>query len=295
MEILSSLYFNQIPTIDMKKMIVSSSRSSLDEVVFQNRNKSYGAYAMRSEYQEIVTRALIIGVGAATLAIMIPFILSNSFNNTESATENVTPSSWVMIDPVSPVEKKDPPKTLSVPADKIKTVDTSVPIPKREVVKEKQPIAKEELSNALASVETSAGKEITATPPLVAPGPEVSPGASEPTEEKVISPPESNEVMTLVDEKALYKGGIDQFRNQVVQRFNTSAFENTGELYKTSVVFVIEKDGSLSHVKASGPSEKFNKEAERTVRSIRGKWQPAKVGGKAVRSYFNFPVSMQFE
>ena len=39
----------------------------------------------------------------------------------------------------------------------------------------------------------------------------------------------------------------------------------------------------------------FNKEAEKTIRNIKGKWMPAKLNGKNVRSYFNFPISMQFE
>jgi hypothetical protein len=39
----------------------------------------------------------------------------------------------------------------------------------------------------------------------------------------------------------------------------------------------------------------FNKEAEKTIKGIKGKWNPAKFQGENVRSYFRFPISMQFE
>ena len=43
------------------------------------------------------------------------------------------------------------------------------------------------------------------------------------------------------------------------------------------------------------PLHRFNKEAEKTIKGIKGKWNPAKFQGENVRSYFRFPISMQFE
>ena len=63
----------------------------------------------------------------------------------------------------------------------------------------------------------------------------------------------------------------------------------------TVVTFIVERDGSISSVKAAGKDAAFNREAERTIKSVKGKWVPAKVKGQAVRSYFKFPVSMMFE
>jgi protein TonB len=53
------------------------------------------------------------------------------------------------------------------------------------------------------------------------------------------------------------------------------------------VVFLISKQ--------AGANADFNKEAEKVIKNIKGKWNPAKLGGQNVRSYFKFPISMQFE
>ena len=58
--------------------------------------------------------------------------------------------------------------------------------------------------------------------------------------------------------------------------------------------FVIERDGSITDVKASGPNSEFNAEAVKTIKGIRKKWTPAKVNGQAVRSRYRLPLTMQF-
>lgn len=113
------------------------------------------------------------------------------------------------------------------------------------------------------------------------------------------------------------EGGIDGFRRQVAENFDTGAVDELvhltreqieermkkikknkpmeGILLDTEVVFVVEIDGTLSNVEAEGPNKTFNAEAERTIKSIKGKWKPAEVNGKPVRSKFSFPMRMRFE
>ncbi|MBC8155470.1 MAG: energy transducer TonB, partial [Bacteroidetes bacterium] len=50
--------------------------ATLDDMVFANRNKAYGAYSLRKEYPGIITRALIIGGIIFTLATLAPTIIS---------------------------------------------------------------------------------------------------------------------------------------------------------------------------------------------------------------------------
>lgn len=63
----------------------------------------------------------------------------------------------------------------------------------------------------------------------------------------------------------------------------------------TRVFFVVELDGSLSNVKAYGSNNSFNMQAEKAVKSVKGKWKPAEVNGNSVRSKFSFPMNMRFE
>ena len=97
-----------------------------------------------------------------------------------------------------------------------------------------------------------------------------------------------------VDVAADFKGGINAFREKVAQNFDTETVDKTG-LVSGVITFVVEKDGSISNLKVNGSSSDFNSEAERTVKSIKTKWTPAQVKGKAVRSSFRMPISMRIE
>ena len=64
---------------------------------------------------------------------------------------------------------------------------------------------------------------------------------------------------------------------------------------KSEVTFVVERDGSITDVKATGSNSAMNAEAIRTVKSIKNKWAPAKINGQAVRYRYRLPLTMQFE
>ncbi|WP_260255079.1 energy transducer TonB [Elizabethkingia meningoseptica] len=99
------------------------------------------------------------------------------------------------------------------------------------------------------------------------------------------------DIYDTVDQQAIFGGGIDKFRNLFNSSFDNSSVKDEGTL-KTTVTFIVEKDGSISNVIASGPDYNFNREAERTIKSIKGKWVPAKINGYPVRSRFRFPVTI---
>ncbi|SEM46868.1 protein TonB [Chryseobacterium taichungense] len=79
-----------------------------------------------------------------------------------------------------------------------------------------------------------------------------------------------------------------------MNNFDGSGFES-GDVMRTTITFIVEKDGTISGIKADGKDADFNSEAMRTIRSIKGKWVPAKINGQPVRSYFKFPISMKFD
>ena len=105
---------------------------------------------------------------------------------------------------------------------------------------------------------------------------------------------DKQEIHTSVDEEADYgNGGLNEFRAKVVENFDSEAVQGEGML-TTTVKFVVETNGTVSQVKATGSNPDFNREAERVVRSIKG-WKPAKKGGVNVRSYYSLPLKMKFE
>ena len=49
------------------------SSGDLDEIVFQNRNREYGAYDLRKVYKNYLTKSVLIGTTLFVLAIVVPF------------------------------------------------------------------------------------------------------------------------------------------------------------------------------------------------------------------------------
>ena len=52
-----------------------NSNLSLDEIVFENRNKAYGAYDLRTNYRSILTKAFIFGTILFCVAAFTPFVI----------------------------------------------------------------------------------------------------------------------------------------------------------------------------------------------------------------------------
>jgi periplasmic protein TonB len=48
--------------------------ATLEEIVFQNRNKSYGAYSLRTDYQNVIKKSLLIGISISGLAVLTPML-----------------------------------------------------------------------------------------------------------------------------------------------------------------------------------------------------------------------------
>ena len=105
---------------------------------------------------------------------------------------------------------------------------------------------------------------------------------------------DQNKVYSEVEQAAEFPGGMDSFRNKFASSFDSSQIKAVGEV-STNISFIIEKDGSFTHLKAEGNNAQFNTEAIRAIKSIKNKWAPAKMNGEVVRSRFNLPLKMFFD
>lgn len=96
-------------------------------------------------------------------------------------------------------------------------------------------------------------------------------------------------------EAEFVEGGINTFRSIFAKNFNTGIFKGNEGLMSSEITFIVERDGTLSDFKAYGNSKKFNNEAVRSIKSITGKWNPAKINGQPVRQRFRLPLKMNFK
>jgi hypothetical protein len=109
------------------------------------------------------------------------------------------------------------------------------------------------------------------------------------------SPASENPEKTLVENQAQYPGGFNVLRKQVANLFYTEAILPDQKIIKTNVVFVVEKDGTISSVHAEGDHFAFNRQAEIAMYLLPEKFSPAIINGTAVRYRFRLPLAMNFD
>ncbi|MDM1553000.1 energy transducer TonB [Chryseobacterium indologenes] len=269
-----------------------------NEVLFEHRNKEYGAYVLRNESDRILTKALFVGVSLLAAISITPLAIS-AFK-TEPVAEG---PGGVIIDfmPEIPDTQVTPPVTITpvkpAAAPDTKTFDSTVPTPSRDAQDnvKKDPIPADAVAGFKNDFKGDVVPPNTYVPTTAPTGPVINtppPTIQEPAVDK-------NKIAEAgeLGVEANFKGGIDSFRNKVMNNFDGSGFESE-DIVKTTVTFIVEMDGTISGVKANGTNADFNNEAIRTVKAIsnKGTWIPAKnKKGEFVRSYFKFPISMKFD
>ena len=273
-----------------KNFFTYDPHQALNEVVFEKRNKEYGAYALRNEANVVLKKALFIGVGLFGLLAMTPLLI-NTLKPKAAKTPVFVPINLKNVDRSDDRIEKPEPRVIPPKAPvQVKTQSLTPPTPTRNAVKEET--INQKVDDAVISTTTTPGVAVTNPNQHVATGTEN--GKEIVKETPAI--PNPNEIVKNVDVEADFIGGVNAFRTKVLQNFDSSVVENeTGEVVKAVVTFVVERDGTISNIKVSGTNTDFNKEAEKTIKGIKGKWNPAKFQGENVRSYFRFPISMQFE
>jgi len=273
-----------------KNFFTYDPHQALNEVVFEKRNKEYGAYALRNEANVVLKKALFIGVGLFGLLAMTPLLI-NTLKPKAAKTNIYVPINLKNVDrPDDRIEKPEPRVIPPKAPVQVKTQSLTPPTPTRDAVKEET--INQKVDDAVISTTTTPGVAVNNPNQHVTAGTENGKEIVKETPAK----PNPNDIIRDVDVEADFIRGVNAFRTKVLQNFDSSVIENeTGEVVKAVVTFVVERDGTISNIKVSGANTDFNKEAEKTIKGIKGKWNPAKFQGENVRSYFRFPISMQFE
>ncbi|MEG1592208.1 energy transducer TonB [Chryseobacterium sp.] len=102
-----------------------------------------------------------------------------------------------------------------------------------------------------------------------------------------------SEIFNDVEKPAEFSEGINAFRRKLLKKLKVKNVISKS-IEKCELMFVIERDGTLTAITASGTNESFNNEAIRAVSKIKGKWTPATINGKKVRYRFKVPLTLNF-
>jgi protein TonB len=244
-----------------------------DDIVFEGRNQSYGAYVIRSIYSRNLLIAVIVTIVFVALLVYGPAIAA--MLKGDEVVEKAPPKKLVYTDLSAPppIDKpKPPPPQIQLP--KLQKVIKFVPpkVVKEEVVEE-VPTIEEIKQNEVAAVEVEGPTDIVFEEPV----------------EAVVE--DDNQVFTVVEQQPEFEGGYEQMMNFIRKnmRYPASA-RRMGVDGTVYVQFVVGKDGTINEVKTiRGISADCDKEAERVV-NMMPKWKPGRQNGKPVFVRFVLPI-----
>ena len=249
------------------------------EIVFEGRNKLYGAYELRKNNGKTTTKSFIIGGVIFVFLVSIP-VLANLIPDSSDDTTLDQKITTVKLPPKEekPKENLPPPPPPPPKVDQVKFVKPVVA--KAEEVTEEPPKV-EEIKDKKIGAETIKGDpdaELTVEP--------VGNGPKDVVEE-------DNETYNTagIEVKPDFPGGIEKFYKFVAKNYQTP--EEEGLKGKVFVSFVVEKDGSLTDIKVIRDiGFGTGKEAIRVLKSC-PKWTPGEQNGKKVRVLYSLPINIQ--
>lgn len=257
------------------------------DIIFEGKNKQYGAYELRKTYNKRLTKALLI-TAAIALLIFLGSVFARFIGNNKSESFDVKDTQLAEIkkNDAPPPPPPPPPPPKPPPPPEVNQVKFTPPkIVKDEEVKPEEKIEeiKDDQKISTKTVE-SENKEQVVQAPVDTKGTEVV---------EVKKEDDENKVFTKVEVEAEFPGGNASWGNYLRKNLNGDvAVENGAEegTYTVVVKFIVSKDGSLSEITcASDPGHGMCAEAVRVIKKG-PKWTPAIQNGRNVNAYRTQPI-----
>jgi periplasmic protein TonB len=280
----SSFRNSGIKTTTMKTELIL--KSDVLDIIFEHRNKSYGAYNLRKFYDNRLMKSIAVTMGIVTLLSAFTFISPKK----EEAEKIVFETTAGYI---KPLEKKPEIKEKKVvPPATQKPVDSKRFISKMAIIKDSvPPIDAIKLNDVISNVTTKApdgGGEV----PVVGKTPgESGPGGGGGTGDKPAEPAiDINTPIFVAEIMPAFPGGMDGLRKFLERNLTNPRDLEEGEAISVKVRFVVGFDGKLKSFETvqDGGAE-FNKEVIRVLKKMPD-WIPGKSRGQNVSVYYTIPV-----
>jgi protein TonB len=272
--------------------------SELVDLVFEGRNKDYGAYELRKDYNKRLRNALILTASLTMLIVLASFISSLDLGNKKNAL-NIKEVQLEEIKQDEPNEPPPPPPPKPPEPPKVEMAKFTPPkvVKDEEVKEEEKPPEIEKLEETKIG---TVNQEGTKDEGIVAP----------PVEDKggVVEAPKVDDydkVFQKVEIDAEFPGGTAGWTRYVTREIerNIDDLQDEGKSGTVVILFIVDKEGSVSEVRAMscgeagvpnclGPGTKLAEIATAAIRKG-PKWKPAVQNGRQVKAYRRQPVTFQ--
>jgi periplasmic protein TonB len=248
------------------------------DIIFDGKNKTYGAYELRKSYSKRLVKALLL-TAAFALLLFFSSVFANFIGKNRIATIEVTDTEMAQLKVEPPAPVVPPPPVTPPPIVEINQVKFTPPvIVKDDEVKPEDEIKELEPDAAISNktIETDNTDQIVA-----APIEEKGTGVIETLKKE----DEEDKILTIVQVEAAYDGDWNNF---VKRNLNAELPAENGApagKYTVIVKFVVSKDGSVSDIDCENdPGYGICEEAKRVIKKTKN-WVPAIQNGRNVNAY----------
>ena len=249
------------------------------DILFEGKNKEYGAYELRKTYNNRIRTSILVMVGVCLL-----LIIGQILGKDKSGDKNKIIVQDVQLEDIKKEEKKpEPPPPPPPPKPEPPKVEitkfTPPKIVKDEEVKEPPPIVEKLEETKIGTINQEGKKDDNIPAPPV----ETGTGVVEP--KKVEE--DYDKVFTKVEKEAKFPGGPDGWRKYLERNLNSNAAADDGApagSYSVKVQFIVDKEGNISDVKAIESPKACPTCGTEAVKVIKKgpKWEPAVQNGRNV-------------
>ena len=260
------------------------------DIIFEGKNKDYGAYELRKTYNKRITKALMY-TGGVILLVFLASIFANIVGKNKVEQIEVVDTQMAEVKKTEAPPPPPPPPPKPPPPPEVNQIKFTPPkIVKDEEVKADEKIEEIKEDQVISNKTVESDNKVAIV--------------QAPVEDKgtqVVEAPKSDDedkIFTKVENEAAFPGGEAAWRRFLEKNLNASTPVDNGApqgTYKVIVKFIVSKDGSISDVQAETKNGYGMEEEAVKIIKKGPKWTPALQNGRNVNAYRRQPITFEVQ
>jgi periplasmic protein TonB len=263
--------------------------ATMNDIIFDGRNKSYGAYELRQNYEKRALKALIVSYLVVASAILT-YHFSSYFKNQNKEETPIRDCCLGCLE----LKFEETPKNIPPPAKKAAPLPPKPTLSYRppnvvedaRVSHEDTPPAQENITGEISNKTVTETSDNGIPTPDDGDAPKLVPETEAEVDEIFIS--------QGIEQPAEFPGGVTELMKWLSKeiRYPEAVRDIDGRVV---LRFVVEKDGSISNINVlKSTHSSFENEAIRAIKKM-PTWKAGRQNSRNVRCYFTLPVSFKLD
>ena len=261
-------------------------QSDLLDILFEDRNKNYGAYALRKSYNKTIRASIVTTI---FLSACFALIILMHHNKEIYLTQTINLMSDPTLSSIKPPDPKPTQSSQTKHVNKVRQVNTSTPVITSDNNKSTQPTTNDIDKSIISNI----NKDGEASDEKIEAPPSGNSNATQSISATVASVADNDAPLISAEVMPEFPGGINALIKFIQRNIKQPDDLQSEEKIKVIASFIIAKDGTIENIKviSSGRAD-LDKEVIKVISKM-PIWKPGIQNGKPVAVYFNLPVTFQ--